>query len=854
MSDGKKSWSMDDIDRLIRETKKDNGSVVENFARTMRLADTVAVETVDAEQKTRVEPIENKENSEETKTIPAAGVHNAYTGDVGISTKTAKQRVADIVNGIKSESKKPDSDKQKTTIFDEPLLPKKEHSMETDENRRRFLEVMKLEDEKEDFDDTKVIERPGFVVKRTKANFAEGLEGIPKILDAEAAKNDRELYKEKQAENESWAEGQMMFTGFDVQEEKPVIISEAEAEKNVQKNRREKISTFKLMGIAEAEGSEAEPDKNIEKLFVPNEPEKKKDKPERTNNAGVEYKNKKDAIRIRGTLYKIKTSSFIKLSVYSIITVILLALNIVSCVTVGYDSKIIEVLNLALILLCIVIGISDINSGVIAIFKKAPDMKSAITVASLAALVQNICALAAETTMGYKAFAVSGCAAAAFALNEAGVFYRHARTYDAFKFCTGKLQDRLYSIQKIEDKNERFEIGRNLLMTSPDIRYSCRAKFPKRLIEQCENDVSADKLQRLLLPLSICGAFLCGIIGALASKDFFTGVSIWAGTVCICVPSFGLMSIQLPLRWANKRLNKTGGLITGQKAVEEYSKSNSIVLDSADLFDTKNCRMHGFKDFKRVRVDDIMLYSAAMVVRSGGPLAEVFSQVVTRRDLLPEVRSFSYEERMGISGWINEQKVVMGNKNMMKHHNFDVDGLEEEKYTHDGRKVIYLAIANSLCAMLVVSYAPNKNLAPFIKRLGKDGVTILLKNNDSNITTDMINETFGVKFTNIKMMNNTAGRIYKKYRNRIREFAKSGIIHDGSSFSFMRSFTMSYTVCGTFKVENLIQLINVIAGIAVAGGLAALKLFSVTGMWPLMLFQIIMTSIAVIAARLRGVF
>ena len=533
----------------------------------------------------------------------------------------------------------------------------------------------------------------------------------------------------------------------------------------------------------------------------------------------------------------------------------MLLLNIVSCSAAGYDGMALQIVNFVLLAACIVLGINTVNSGIIALFRKECDLRSAVAVASLAAAVQNICVFVSGIVLDRRSFVISACAAAAFALNEYGEYLRHSRTCDAFSFCTGKMKDDLYSVQEIENKGEKSEIARNLHMKSPDVRYSCRAKFPSRLIEQCESNVSTDKLQNMILPLAAVCSVLCGIIGAAVSKDFLSGVTAWAGAMCVCVPSFGAAAIQLPMRWANKRLNKTGGLITGQDAIEDYSSTNAVVLDSADLFDRSNCVMHGFRHFNRVRVDDIMLYSAAMVVRSGGPLSEVFDQVVSERELLPEVSSFSYEDRMGISGWINGQKVIMGNRDMMRHHNLEIgEELSEEKYTHDGRKVIYLAIANSLAAMLVVSYAPNKKLIPFIKRLGDDGVTLLLRNNDSNITVDMINETFGMKFNNISLINNAACRLYKKYRSRVRETAKSGIIHDGKALSLMRSFTMSYSLCGTFKVENLIQLINVIAGFAFTLILALFKVFSVAGAWPLVIFQLIMAAACVVVARLRGIF
>ncbi len=851
-----RSWSMDEIDMLLSRTNKkaDNkksGASTESSAAKVR-ADKKAGTAVKSSTRAQAEAI---------KGLFADEANDVNDG--GLSDKNAKQRVAEAVKGIKEAKKaKPQKPQMRAQSFDEPQINTKKDS-ELYDFRNNFSKELNEGNLKADYMDskTKVVERPGFVVKKGKADAGDGLEGAPLIVDAEKAKNSKDLFKEESAQTKkedfSWSDDQMKLYGFDgYGEVKPDKITEEEAEKTLRKNRREKIDKFKLLGIAEAEEKKDEKDWNIEKLFAYQQTSaRKQPKVKRVNNAGFEYTNPKDVNRIQGNIARLKKTSFIRMMIFIGITVLMIILNIVAVLTAGYDTKILQTFDLILLIGCLVIGIGAINNGVIAILKKEPDIRSSIALASLAALVQNICAYTGNFILSHHSFMISSCVAGAFALNEIGEYVRHLRTADAFEFCTGKQKKKLYSIQEIENKSDKYEIGRSLHMNAPDIRYSCRAKFPYRLIEQCESNVSVDKLQSMLLPFVIGGSALCGLIGGLVGKNVLTGVTVWAAAMCASVPAFGTLSIQLPMRWANKRLNSAGGLITNQNAIDDFSHANSIVIDSADLFDLNECKMHGFKPLNNIRVDDIMLYAAAMVIRSGGPLSKVFDQVVTKRDLLPEVSSFNYEERMGISGWINGQKVIMGNRDMMRHHNFELsEDLDEEKYSHDGRKVIYLAIANSLAAMLVVSYAPNKKLGSFIKRLGDKGVTVLVRNTDSNVTAEMINRTFGKRFNNISLISSTANRVYKKYRNRVRDNTKSGIIHDGKAHSFMRSFTMSYSLCGTFKVLNLVQLVTVFGGLLLTLILALTKVLSTVGMWPLLVFQLVMTVASIIIARFRGIF
>lgn len=850
-----KNWSFDDVDRLLSRTekpaKKQDG-VVENFARTMRLADAVTPPASGAEEKLRVESIQ-PEGTRRFEVIKDTEnqAPSSKTGDIEISSKTAKQRISEIIKGMKS-TKSPSF--KANGSFDEPLLPKKDNYMEMDENRRKFLEVVQLADEKDEAD-TSIIERPGFIVKKHTGQATGGLEGVPTLIDAEDAKNEFSSFHllDLDEEQDEHHIEQIRLNGFDGEEEAPEKINEVEAEKSLLQKRKERIDTFKLMGIAEAEDEEKTSDTRLEHLF--GEHQKRKKKTQAQNYFGAEYTDEKDAQRLKESLNATKRNSALKLGFFSFAAAVMLVMNIISCITTKADSSAFQLANFVLLLTCSFIGFSCINQGMLAVFQREPNLKSAVALTVMAALIQNITVLIAGTILDYSSFVFSAGAAVAFAINEYGEYLRHARTYDALDFCTGENKDKLFSIQEIENKNDAFEIGRTLLMDSPDIRYSCKAKMPSKLIGSCQADVSSDKLMNLLLPLAFAGSVICAIIAGAITKDILFAVSCAASAICVCTPIFGMAAIQLPLRWANKRLNKAGGLITGQRAVEDYSKTNAIVIDSAELFDQKACCLHGFKNFGTVRVDDMLLYASAMMIKAEGPLTEVFSQVVSKKDLLPQVRSFKYEDRMGLSGWINDQRVIMGDRNMMKHHNFEPLTLEQEQsYSHDKRKVIYIAIANKLAAILVVSYAPNKKLIPFIRRLGTDGVTILLRNNDSNITTETINESFGVKFNNIKLINNTSGRIYKKYRHRIRESAKSGIIHDGNAFSFMRSFTMSYTLCGTFKVENLLQLINVIAGFVIVAVLSALKVLQITGAWPLVVFQLLMMAISFLIARFRGIF
>jgi hypothetical protein len=253
--------------------------------------------------------------------------------------------------------------------------------------------------------------------------------------------------------------------------------------------------------------------------------------------------------------------------------------------------------------------------------------------------------------------------------------------------------------------------------------------------------------------------------------------------------------------------------------------------------------MHGFKDFKNVRLDDAMLYAAAMVIRSGGPLMGVFDQVVVnRRDLLPAVKSFSYEEKQGISGWIFGQKVVLGNRLMMVNHNIQIpETVDEDKYLIAGHEVLYLGIAHKLAAMMVVDYAPNEQIRPYLLKLRDSGVSILVRNCDPNVNEAMISSCFDMRLNNIKILNSSSGRIFKKYKSRPKLSARAVAIHDGTPYTFMKSLCLASTLRQMFKVSGLLTMLGILMGFVIVLILSAMNVICDLPQIFVLLMQILVT-------------
>ncbi len=722
--------------------------------------------------------------------------------------KSAKSAFDSIASSIRKKS---------SEFIENIHIEAEEKCIVPEENEYDDDEDEELAEEEElESDDGKTkkifIEKPGYVIKKGQADDSE-LEGAPTIMSADTVREE-ELEKSKGEqksipEDES-IEGQIFFNGFDKNDEDVNHISEEDAEKELFKRRKARMDQFIVFKEKDSDLLNDEKSEKIGELFEQNKERPRKKDSDKFD--GVEYTKTEDEHRVLRYLRMQQKKSKTRLTALGAIlglTIIIAILSSIST-TVGGDRILTIFSSLVTISLALIVSSQSIVDTFEKLKKKEITLNTAVFAAAILCFFQNLLMFILYFTDKNTVSVFSGMGVVMLFLSELNKYVVLGRTIDTMEMCTGKNSDKLFSIEGINDDKDTVELAKNVKHPSPRIRYSCKTRFPAHLIELCTGETAADKFVKLAIPIGAVFGLINLIISWVKQGDFSTGFAAFVITFSLCIPAYGALLYQFPLRWINNKFNKDGGMISCQTAVEELCRTNVIMLDSKDLFDREECTMRGFKDFKNVRIEDSMLYAAALVIRSGGPLVGVFDGMVnSRREILPAVKSFSYEERLGISGWINEQKTILGTRAMMLTHDIQIpETVDEEKYLISGQEVLYLAIAHKLAAMIVVNYAPDEKIAPLLKTMRDSGVTILVNNCDPNVTEEMISSCYDMRLNNIKILNSTSGRVFKKYNTRPKMAAKAMSIHDGSAYSFMKSLCVASSLRRTFKISDLLMIIG----------------------------------------------
>ena len=729
-----------------------------------------------------------------------------------------------------------EGDSSASDFFGKPEEKKEEevHIRESD-YKTRFFTTLKLE-RTADMEPIEVgpIDKPGIVVKKTGETDESGLELVPKVLAAEDAKEivDEKTIKidaigksaKKQTEQTDVVEGQIMLTGFDDGDESaPDQSSENDVEVQLWEKRKQKAKNFRLLDAidldSDFDGDFEAPPEDVARAEKAKKKKEKKRELEKEEEKPVAHEY--SSVAERASIHK-RLSDESKSATKGVIAIgaVALAMLIINLIP-GIASKLsIEtsvfvdgstamcVINAVLLIVAVAIDSVRFFDGITSIAKKKITSSTAVSLTIAVAVLQNTLA---AVVGGYGTETTVFSAAAVFAVLIGKIADKidAERILSNFEVCAYKYEHNMYAVHPFENESEIFELGRGLMMGNAELLYSSKLSFPSDFIKNSKTDSSDKKLTQILIPAAFGAAAVVAIIAGIVEKSVMSAFSGFACTFCMCAPVFSSFIPAFIARSSNRDLNITGTMISGLDAAEKTAGANAVVLDSADIFDRSRCTMHGMKDFKNIRIDDVLLYAAALIIKSGGPLRESFEQVVDgRQDLLPPVRELVYEDKLGIAARIHNQKVLLGNRNLLVNHNIEMpEKAIEERYSHSGRKVMYLAVAGKIAALFVVSYAVDKNLEGYLRLLEKNGIQVLIRTNDVNVTEELIAESFGMPQQNFKVLSSVAGRLFKRRRDAVCDRLPARIVHDGTAYSMLRAVAASCSITAKRKLGSTVQIV-----------------------------------------------
>ena len=695
----------------------------------------------------------------------------------------------------------------------------------------------------------KTIETPGVVVKKNKQapTNTDGIEPMPTIVPAEYELEQEKTRFISTEVEENVSDNQIMLEGFGNDNEPVNIQTEEQAEEELRIKRQDKVKEFMSDGVLFQQEVEE-----------PSTPKKRFDRQKRT--LACEYYGPKEKVHVEEELLKEKSSLTIKTVVLSIICFIMAILAGVAGTENGnfeiYGNNEFVYVGVQLLLLLVACGLHfrSFTNTVKNLKNKTVDMDTVISVSALAGVLQCVFGFAFTDSVESVACLMSGAVLIPMIMKTVGELIRCKNDIQNF-YIVSDEEFECFSVQNIPDEDAANEIARGLMLGDPDIKYSAKINFPARFVELSRSAEVTGPLFKIAVPVICIVALVIGLIYGVVSKNFFAGVSALTGIILMGLPVAASLISAVNLSVANKKLNAEGTAINGYSAVEDAVNSNGVMIDACDAFVSGGCNIEGMKLYHKMRIDEAILYTASVVIASGGVLADVFEGVIIgKKELLFPVESLSYEEKLGCSCWIHNHRVLVGNRELLVHHNVETPDKElEDKYRAMGKNVVYLAIEGKISAMFVVVYKANEETARYMRELEKDGLTIFFRTSDANITESFLEQEFGLPSNVVKIINPVAGEMFTKVKNAEIDRADAKIIHDGKVQTMLSALHSAFAISSYVTVSRTVQLVASFIGVVIVSLLAFLSGLAQIGVWQIIIYQAVWAIVLSVLPKFRKI-
>ncbi len=383
----------------------------------------------------------------------------------------------------------------------------------------------------------------------------------------------------------------------------------------------------------------------------------------------------------------------------------------------------------------------------------------------------------------------------------------------------------------------------------------CLGKKTSNVKDYLKNAFDEDAYEKKLSPLllfTVIAAAVAALLAFFMNDGVIPALAAFTAVTCAGCPLVAMFSCNLPMSLASKKLAGYGAMLAGHSSAEAIANANAVAFDAADLFPRGTIKLYNMQVLEQGAVDKYIASASAILTAAGSPLAPVFEEILeTNNEEIPVADSIKYENNMGVSGWIDDRRIFVGNRTLMEGHNIKTPSLElDKKILRQGYFPLYLACDQQLCALFVVGYEADEEITYELRNLCNTGVTMLVNSNDPNVSEEMLCDYFGLYPDSIKVMTGTGVAAYKT-ASEYTESISAPASYSGDISGFLSAVTSSIRMKSIIITMLIIQFALMALGIALTGyciftaGIMNLPLLGVLG------FQLIGAAVTYLAAHLR---
>lgn len=507
-------------------------------------------------------------------------------------------------------------------------------------------------------------------------------------------------------------------------------------------------------------------------------------------------------------------------------------------------------------MLALFVSWNVVSTGISKLISFKSDCDTLCAVSIVSSVIGNAILYANPALVQYGIAHVYTCASICVLLfNTFGKMMIVTRTQRSFRFVSGSCEKHVLFTVADEEKAQNFTRG--TLRDFPRLVSMRRTEFLTDFLKTSYASDCTDKFCCLFVPIILIASLIVGILAGLTIgfDGFYVGMSAFTGCIAMCSLLSMMLVVNLPLEMVSKKTAEVGGAVIGYDCIEEFADTNSVLIDAAQLFPHGSVNLAAIKVFSDTRIDEAIVEAASLTSQAGSILKNMFYEIIAgKTELLNPVESYIYEDSMGLCGWINNKRVLLGSRELMINHSIsDVPSIAKEREYVKGRTAVYLSISGELSAMFIIELKPSLEVKHALEELKKREIYTVIRSVDSLLTIRKISELFDISPEYFKLI---PFRLHTEFEEEVSYQPKQHALAACSGrFAALSSLiTSCRSLRGTISAGIALEAIAILLGILICLAMVILKSISEISATMALTYNLIFAAILVIFQMIRKHF
>lgn len=550
--------------------------------------------------------------------------------------------------------------------------------------------------------------------------------------------------------------------------------------------------------------------------------------------------------KIFSALINVKKNVLIKAGIMAILGTVLFIMNISASVSAAMNNGFFKVfgaspiayniVNIVFLIAATIVMADDLKKGLFSILKLRPKTDSVLLFMYISALVQNIASF--FTLMKPESdYHLMGGAVILLSVPVllARVFF-HDSTRQCFKVISAS-RDKSY-LRKISDSKLIASLLRDNTSEETNVVYAGRTRFINSFIKRSGRSAFASQTSSRTVAASVIISLIAAIIGGVATKSFMFGISTLTLCACLSLPVSCLLAGGYFLSKENTSLAIRHSFIESYSDARDFASVDDIVIRDSDIF---GAEVVSSTSAAGVSENQAEYCAAVLASKTDGLLKNAFKEASAKyEDMFPEVEKLIYEDKLGISAWVKDCKVLLGSKEFLKNHSVELPTDDSLSATQEGNcRPLYLAIEGHFASVFSIRYTCRNNVAETLRTLTKGGTNILLTTSDPNIDEGFSEKLLEIPANSLRITDKNAREKINEAKHTVTDSEDAGFVFTDSADSFARTATAAVKLDKIKKASKLINEVVIILSLILVAGLASTGSPAAVSVWLPVILQVI---------------